>query len=312
MKAAVHRRALMIAIILWHNSSIAQSQKSASNETLTLTLSYGEPLNAGDTLLALDLNVTNVSGHDANIIIPWDLKSYGQMFQVEEFRRDGMKWQYHRTLSPLTDSASQASIWNLDFGQSYRQTLIVKRDTAIDCAYQVIYNPTQCKMFEYVFAYTDTSGAMVGDFTHIAEILKWRGALRSNLLNPETFGKKRIESRLSDLIYQSRWKKVKRYINHGKIMPKGWPVINDQLYSQAVLSCLPTYSHHSFLVETKEGIQYITLAYQLGKIYKTRSRISSLMRCIGIRNLDWRISDERAVKLLKITTKPYIAIFRAN
>ncbi|MFM7106702.1 MAG: hypothetical protein ACKOW8_14400, partial [Flavobacteriales bacterium] len=75
---------------------------------------------------------------------------------------------------------------------------------------------------------------------------------------------------------------------------------------------LPTYSHHSFLVETKEGIQYITLEYQLGKIYKTRSRISSLMRCIGIRNLGWRISDERAVKLLKITTKPYIAIFRAN
>lgn len=281
------------------------SQANTGSESLTLTLTQGEILQTADTLLAIDLIFTNVSGHDANIIIPWEMTSYGQIFQVEEYRRSGMKWQYHRTLLPLTDSASQTSIWNLDNGQSYRQTLIVQRDTSVESAYQVIYDPSHCKMFENVFAYTDSSGALLGNYTHVAEILRWTGPLRSNLLNPETHCKKRVESRWSNLIYQCKWNKVKRHIQRGQIMPKAWPVINDQMHSQAVLSSLPTFSQHSFVVETKEGIQYITLTYQLGKIYRTRSRITSLMRCIGIRNLGWRLSDERAVKLVHLNVDSY-------
>lgn len=284
------------------------SQSNFDKQTLTLTLTRGELLQADDSLLALDVVFTNESGHDANIIIPWDMRSYGQIFQVAEYRRDGMKWQYHKTLNFITDSTSQVSIWNLDIGKSYRQTLIVKRDTAIDCAYQVIYDPSHCKMFEYVFAYTDSSGALLGNYTHVAEILEWQGPLQSNLLSPTALNKKRVESKLSDLIYERKWKKVKRHINHGEYMPKGWPVINDQLYSQGVLSCLPTFSHHSFLVETTDGIQYITLTYQLGKIYRTRSRITSLMRCMGIKFLRWKLSDERAVKLIDLTVDSYQAI----
>lgn len=293
------------------HSTLLLSQEEIGDASLRLTLSCGVVLHSNDTLLALDLHIMNISGHDANIIIPWDLKSYGQMFQVLEYRRYDMKWQYHTTLSPVTDSASQVSIWNLDTGESYCQTLMVRRDTAIDCAYQVIYDPSRCKMFEYVFAHTDSSGALTGAYTHVAEILPWHGPLRSNLLKPTIESDtSRVTNHLHDLLYRREWKKAKQCIHRGHTMPKDWPVINDQLYSQAVQSCLPTFYHHSFLVETKEGIQYITLVYQLGKIYRTRSRISSLLRCIGIRNVGWRLSDECAITLISINAEPYHAVFK--
>lgn len=300
----------MTLMSLWLYASMA-SQQQPMDASLTMTLSQGTSLLKNDSLVALDLIFTNVSGHNANLIIPSDLKSYGQMFQVLQYRREGLKWQYHKTLLPPTDSTSQISIWNLDNEESYRQTLVLHIDSSDTYAYQAQYDPSQCNMFEFVFAYTDSSGKLIGNNTHIAEILKWQGPLRSNLFIPTKPQRpENNNSKMSQFIQSCKWVKVQRRINRGDVMPKGWPVMNDQLYSQSVICSLPTFSHHSYLVETKDGIQYITLVYQLGKIYRTRSRISSLMRCMGIRNVSWRISDERAVKLISLKSIAYESIFR--
>ena len=222
-----------------------------------------------------------------------------------------MKWQYQRTLSTYTDSAASTTLWNLDPGESYRQTILITHDTSAHVAYQIQYDPSKCKMFDYVFAPTDSAGNLLGQNSHIAEILPWNGPLRSNTFSPSytSIEKPNLPSLGMD-IYLCRWKKLTRKINNGMPMPSVWPVINDQMYSQMVLSSLPSFSFHSYIAETKQGIQSIQLQYQLGKIFKLRSRIASLFRCLGIRNTGWRLSDESAVKLIVLTSRPYTVIFR--
>jgi hypothetical protein len=77
------------------------------------------------------------------------------------------------------------------------------------------------------------------------------------------------------------------------------------LYSQAILSSLPSYSHQYLVLETKEGICTLSLGYQIGKIRKIRSFLAKIAHLCGARRVFWRTSSSKAIKLIHFQITPF-------
>lgn len=264
-----------------------------------------------DQYTILELEIKNQSSLHNSILVPGHPQLGMGLFEILTYQRgETMKWTPLSVYNPvLPDSAATdhqyMQFWNLSPGESFKQLFVLKLQPSEAWAFQIKYQPHVCSdYFKYAFRWYNDEGepsepAIDGD-----QRFAYQGPMYSNLCEVElkTTASTISLDRKGRPYYKANWSKVKRHIQRGQQYPATWPVLSKQLYSQAVLSSLPTYSHQYLIVESKSGIFYISLGYRLGKRFLVRGFLAQVAHMCGARRVFWKTSSTRKVKLTNFQT----------
>lgn len=279
-----------------------------------LSLTLKQVPTRSDQYTVLELEIKNTSALHNSILIPGHPQLGMGLFEILTYERgETMKWTSPNVFSPvLPDSAAvdkkYMQFWNLSPGESFKQLFVVQVAPSADRAFQVKYQPHVCTdYFKYAFRWYDDEGepsepAIDGD-----QRFAYQGPMYSNLCEVD----EQISSATISLdrngrpYYKANWSRVKRQIKRSHHYPQTWPVLSKQLYSQAVLSSLPTYSHQYLIVESKSGIFYISLGYRLGKRYFVRGFLAQVAHMCGARRVFWKTSSTKKVKLTRFEVSQF-------
>lgn len=261
-----------------------------------------------DQYTVLELEIKNTSALHNSILIPGHPQLGMGLFEVIAYERaQTMKWTLDTTYSlVLPDSAAvekkYMQFWSLDPGESFKQLFVINEPPSSGRAYQIIYQPHVCEAyFKYAFRWYDEEGAPSEPAIDGDQRFAYQGPMYSDLcqVNPMPTATSLTLKRKNRPYYKANWSRVKRQIKRSHHYPENWPVLNKQLYSQAVLSSLPTYSHQYLIVESKSGILYISLGYRLGKRYLVRGFLAQVAHMCGARRVFWKTSSTKKVKLTR-------------
>jgi hypothetical protein len=280
-------------------------------DELKLVLKPGPLLCCSPGYVALELSIINVSGHDASIIVPGQPALGLHLFEIQVHDRtpETMKWTLVKSLTPtgadwVDKHKPYELFWHLRAGDTFRQVLLVPRYTGTIPSYSVLYRPHISNLFPYAFAVYNEEGEPLdtNQLRNNPRLLKSMGSFSSNLCTvPGTsLAPPPATGKTSRSIMQQRWGRLQRQLRHGHTMPVGWPVLNNQLYSQTVNMSLPTFSTHSYMVDTRSGPVSIQLGYKLGTIYRGRSRLASLAHMLGIHHIWWKTSNANTCRLMRL------------
>ena len=268
-----------------------------------------------DQYTLLELEIKNESALHNSILVPGHPQLGMGLFEILAYERgENMKWSpLFNVELVLPDSAEvdhrYMQFWSLSPGESFKQLFVIQVTPSAAWAFQVKYQPHVCTdYFKYAFRWYNDEGepsepAIDGD-----QRFAYQGPMYSNLCEVETqMSASAIAlNRKSRAYYQANWSRVKHQIQRSHHYPQTWPVLSKQLYSQAVLSSLPTYSHQYLIVESKSGIFYISLGYRLGKRYLVRSFLAQVAHMCGARRVFWKTSSSKKVKLTHFQVNPFV------
>lgn len=291
-------------------------------QELKLTLRQIKSQSSQYTLL--ELEIQNVSELHGSILVPGHPQLGMGLFEVYRYQQTGNnQFRLDSTYSLLLQDSANVDekymqFWSLAPGESFKQLLQIQLLSSANEFFMVQYQPHVCKQwFNYAFRWHDEDGESVEAITESDQRFAYQGAYYSNLLvansgviqEPVKPALHQF-SALQKAIYSEHWGKVKRKLRHH--LPScsdtnaTYPILNTQLYSQAVLSSLPTYFHQYLIVETESGLHYLYLGYQLGKIYRGRSFIANIAHLCGARRVFWRTSSVQKNKLKTFKVLPFL------
>lgn len=266
-----------------------------------------------DQYTVLELEIKNQSSLHNSILVPGHPQLGMGLFEILAYERgETMKWTPLMVYDPvLPDSAASdhkyMQFWNLSPGERFKQLFVLKLQPSEAWAFQVKYQPHVCTdYFKYAFRWYNDEGepsepAIEGD-----QRFAYQGPMYSNLC--EVFPQEkalRPEDRQSKLFFNAKWRQVKHLFKRKTAFPNDWPILSKQLYSQAILSSLPSYWHQYLVVESKDGIYAVYLGYQIGKIRPVRSFLARIVHLCGARRVFWRTSSAKAVKLTYFKIIPF-------
>ena len=261
----------------------------------------------------LELEIKNTSALHNSILVPGHPQLGMGLFEILTYERgETMKWTPPNVYSPvLQDSAMSdhkyIQFWNLSPGESFKQLFVINKPPSSGRAYQIKYQPHVCEAyFKYCFRWYDEEGSPTEAAIDGDQRFAYQGPMFSDVCQvfgqPETFF---ALDHKSKKYYKAKWGQVKGQLKRHKKYTATWPVLNAQLYSQVVLSSLPTYSHKYVILETKNGIAYLSLGYQIGKIYPFRSFLARIAHLCGARRVFWRTSSTKKVKLTRFEVSQF-------
>lgn len=267
-----------------------------------------------DQYTILELEIKNQSSLHNSILVPGHPQLGMGLFEILAYERgETMKWTPLMVYDPvLPDSAASdhkyMQFWNLGPGESFKQLFVLKLQPSEAWAFQVKYQPHVCTdYFKYAFRWYDDEGepsepAIDGD-----QRFAYQGPMYSNLcevfLQDNEF---HLKDRKSKNFYKANWRRVKHQVKRTLKYPQTWPILSAQLYSQAILASLPSYSHQYLVVETQKGLYSLSLGYQIGKIRPVRSFLARIAHLCGARRVFWRTSSTKAIKLTHIQITPLL------
>lgn len=264
-----------------------------------------------DQYTVLELEIKNTSALHNSILVSGHPQLGMGLFEVFAYERaESMKWTLDTTYRlVLPDSAAvdkkYMQFWSLDPGESFKQLFVINEPPSSGRAYQIKYQPHVCEdFFKYAFRWCDEEGSPTEAAIDGDQRFAYQGPMYSNLC--QIFAQENTFFQLdrnSKKYYNANWGQVKAQLKQHKQYTETWPILNAQLYSQAVLSSLPTYSHQYLILETKNGLAYMYLGYQIGKIYPFRSFLAKIAHLCGARRVFWQTTSSRKIKLR--TFKPY-------
>lgn len=223
-----------------------------------------------------------------------------------------MKWTLARTYQlVLADSVDvdqkYMQFWSLGPGERFKQLFVINEPPSSGRAFQIKYQPHVCSAyFKYAFRWHDQEGSPTDISIDGDQRFAYQGPMFSDVC--QIFAQSNTFFALdpkSKKYYNAKWGAVKRQLKRHKRYTEAWPILNTQLYSQAVLSSLPTYSHAYVILETKNGIAYLSLGYQIGKIRPVRSFLARIAHLCGARRVFWRTSSSKAIKLTHFQITPF-------
>jgi hypothetical protein len=270
---------------------------------LRLTLKQVPTLS--DQYTVLELEIKNESLLNNSILVPGHPQLGMGLFEVYAYERaQTMKWTLDTTYSlVLPDSAAvdhkYMQFWSLSPLESFKQLFVINEAPSSGRAFQIIYQPHVCEaFFKCAFRWYDEEGAPAEAAIDGDQRFAYQGPMYSDICQifaqTDTFF---ALDHKSKKYYYAKWGQVKRQLKRHKRYTETWPILNTQHYSQAVLSSLPTYYHNYVLLETKNGIAYLSMGYQLGKIYPFRSFLAKIAHLCGARRVFWRTTSSQKVKL---------------
>ncbi|MCF8202874.1 MAG: hypothetical protein K9J18_07315 [Crocinitomicaceae bacterium] len=266
-----------------------------------------------DQHTVLELEIKNTSALHNSILVAGHPQLGMGLFEVLAYERaESMKWTLDTTYSlVLPDSAAvdkkYMQFWSLDPGESFKQLFVINEPPSSGRAYQIKYQPHVCEdFFKYAFRWYDGEGEPTDAAIDGDQRFAYQGPMFSDLCDIfYTINDAQLKDRKAKNFYQANWKRVKHQVKRSMKYPQTWPVLSAQLYSQAVLSSLPTYSHQYLILETKNGIAYLSLGYQIGKIRPIRSFLAKIAHLCGARRVFWRTSSSKAIKLTYFQITPF-------
>ncbi len=278
---------------------------------LKLTLKQVPSLSAEYTLL--ELEILNQSDLNNRILVPGHPQLGMGLFEVFAYEREAeMKWTLARTYQlVLADSVDvdqkYMQFWSLGPGERFKQLFVINEPPSSGRAFQIKYQPHVCSAyFKYAFRWHDQEGSPTDISIDGDQRFAYQGPMFSDVC--QIFAQSNTFFALdpkSKKYYNAKWGAVKRQLKRHKRYTEAWPILNTQLYSQAVLSSLPTYSHAYVILETKNGIAYLSLGYQIGKIRPVRSFLARIAHLCGARRVFWRTSSSKAIKLTHFQITPF-------
>ncbi len=278
---------------------------------LKLTLKQVPSLSAEYTLL--ELEILNQSDLNNSILVPGHPQLGMGLFEVFAYEREAeMKWTLARTYQlVLADSVDvdqkYMQFWSLGPGERFKQLFVINEPPSSGRAFQIKYQPHVCSAyFKYAFRWHDQEGSPTDISIDGDQRFAYQGPMFSDVC--QIFAQSNTFFALdpkSKKYYNAKWGAVKRQLKRHKRYTEAWPILNTQLYSQAVLSSLPTYSHAYVILETKNGIAYLSLGYQIGKIRSVRSFLARIAHLCGARRVFWRTSSSKAIKLTHFQITPF-------
>lgn len=278
---------------------------------LKLTLKQVPSLSAKYTLL--ELEILNQSNLNNSILVPGHPQLGMGLFEVFAYEREAeMKWTLARTYQlVLADSVDvdqkYMQFWSLGPGERFKQLFVINEPPSSGRAFQIKYQPHVCSaFFKYAFRWHDQEGSPTDISIDGDQRFAYQGPMFSDVC--QIFAQSNTFFALdpkSKKYYNAKWGAVKRQLKRHKRYTEAWPILNTQLYSQAVLSSLPTYSHAYVILETKNGIAYLSLGYQIGKIRPVRSFLARIAHLCGARRVFWRTSSSKAIKLTHFQITPF-------
>lgn len=266
-----------------------------------------------DQYTVLELEIKNQSSLHNSILVPGHPQLGMGLFEILAYERgETMKWTPLMVYDPvLPDSAASdhkyMQFWNLSPGERFKQLFVLKLQPSEAWAFQVKYQPHVCTdYFKYAFRWYNDEGepsepAIDGD-----QRFAYQGPMYSNLC--EVFPQEkalRPEDRQSQLFFNAKWRQVKHQFKRKTAFPNDWPILSKQLYSQTILSSLPSYWHQYLIVESKDGIYAVYLSYQIGKIRPVCSFLARIAHLCGARRVFWRTASTKAIKLTYFKIIPF-------
>lgn len=275
---------------------------------LQFTLRSIDTLCCSPNRLVLELEIQNLSNNRGSIIVPGHPTKGFHLFDVLVYERveDQGQWMLRETLPVhgglLADSHRYEQFWNLDPGEVFKQLFVLDRPATSNLSYQICYAPQRSALYPHVFCDVDPEGVLVDPNVDSTEKFKSQGAFYSPLIqsSPQV-SPQGLSGRTARAVERGNWRRLERQLRHKMPRLSGWPVLSDQLYSQAVLASLPTYWHQYLVVETHAGIQSIGLTYRIGKIYPVRSFLARMAHLMGARRVFWRTSSSSSLRLMELT-----------
>ena len=252
----------------------------------------------------LELEIKNVSNLNGSILVPGHPKLGMGLFEVMAYERgQNMKWAHLMDVELIISDSINADknymqFWSLHPGQSFRQLFVLELEPEAKWAFQVKYQPHVCTdLFSYAFRWYDEEGSPDELSIEGDQRFKYQGPMYSNLCEIGSSLVYEMDQRAKQY-YRARWMTIKHRHKHKRQYPDTWPILSKQLYSQVVLSSLPTYWHQFLVVETKKGIKIISLDYRLGKIFPVRAYLAKIAHLCGARKVFWQTSSANKVKLI--------------
>jgi hypothetical protein len=278
---------------------------------LKLTLKQVPTLS--DHYTVLELEIRNESALNNSILVPGHPQLGMGLFEVFAYEREAeMKWTLARTYNlVLVDSAASdqnyMQFWSLGPGERFKQLFVINEPPSSGRAFQIKYQPHVCSAyFKYAFRWHDEEGMPTDIAIDGDQRFAYQGPMYSDVC--QVFAQTNTFFALdhkSKKYYNAKWGQVKRSLKRTLKCPQTWPVLSAQLYSQAILASLPSYSHQYIVVETKEGIYTVSLGYQIGKIRRVRSFLARIAHLCGARRVFWRTSSSKAIKLTRFQISPF-------
>lgn len=269
---------------------------------------------SSDQYTVLELEIKNQSSLHNSILVPGHPQLGMGLYEILAYERgESMKWTPLMVYDPvLPDSAASdhkyMQFWNLSPGDSFKQLFVLKLEPSKAWAFQVKYQPHICTdYFKYAFRWYNDEGepsepAIDGD-----QRFAYQGLMYSNLceifLQENEF---HLKDRKSKNLSKAKWKQVEHLFKRNTAFPDEWPILSKQLYSQAILSSLPSYWHQYLVVETQEGICTVSLGYRIGKIRPVCSFLAKIAHLCGARRVFWRTSSTKAIKLTHFQVTPFL------
>jgi hypothetical protein len=266
-----------------------------------------------DQYTVLELEIKNTSALHNSILVPGHPQLGMGLFEVYAYERaETMKWTLDTTYSVvLPDSAAvdkkYMQFWSLDPGESFKQLFVINEPPSSGRAYQIKYQPHVCEdFFKYAFRWYDGEGEPTDAAIDGDQRFAYQGPMFSDLCDVYAqISEVEIQDHQTKDYYKGNWKQVKHQVKRSMKYPQTWPILSAQLYSQAILASLPSYSHQYIVVETKEGIYTVSLGYQIGKIRRVRSFLAKIAHLCGARRVFWRTSSSKAIKLTYFQITPF-------
>jgi len=266
-----------------------------------------------DQYTVLELEIVNQSELNNSILVPGHPQLGMGLFEVYAYERaQNMKWTLDTTYSlALPDSAAvdhkYMQFWSLGPGERFKQLFVINEPPSSGRAFQIKYQPHVCSAyFKYAFRWHDEEGSPTDISIDGDQRFAYQGPMYSDLCDVYAqISEVKVQNHNSKHYYEGHWKRVKRSLKRTLKRPQTWPVLSAQLYSQAILASLPSYSHQYLVVETKEGIYTVVLGYQIGKIRPVRSFLARIAHLCGARRVFWRTSSAQKVKLRTFKSYSY-------
>jgi hypothetical protein len=70
--------------------------------------------------------------------------------------------------------------------------------------------------------------------------------------------------------------------------------------AQWIQASLPAYTGHDVIFYTYSGIKYVSFTYQVGKVFRIRSRMAWLFHAVGFRRAPFKTSKANWSKLIRV------------
>ena len=319
-----------IILILWSFLFFLSSIGNFWAQDLKILLETEQQIYHPKAIIPLKLSIENSTAHRGSILIPYSQNRGKSLFQLKVYQVDPVgnySLVYTSSVRLTMDTSKyQASegFWHLEPKENFsipfflndvknsrkriESSIVLPELAEGKYALQMIYLPENSMYFKYAFLNKNVIDPIPEDqVDSYPDHFRFDSSFASNFTEIRlshnahpTIPLNKKHCALCKHIYNENWKRLRnKWEKRSKV--SGHPNIL-WVYpgSQSVLSSLPTYYGYDVIINTKTGIDYISCNYQLGKIFRFRSRAAWLFHAVGFRKAPFRTSKVNWSKLISV------------